>query len=286
MLWFRVAMILLALVSLAATVQAKPTPVKVLARDVAIDDVVLVAKVPDLKQSPIISIVIIDQSKNSRRCTFIAREGEHAYDVRDHGKLHGRVLLVGTPDQSLEASLRQPTAEDELDMFLTPQPMVPATVNLLTEHTLLGVPWDRFLLLLFAAAATIIYFLTQRIPLALFLGFCAAWAIMDLRTMWDHAAIVQTQEEHPDCLIGLNNAVTFVQEAAPIIGEGSWTVDETLSRRDVTRNYIVGYGFADRRYLPLQSDDPPVDFVITSDPSGGEVMVSRPPLYLVRRHAR
>lgn len=284
MLRFRIALILLALIGLATgLVQANPTPIKVLARDVDLDDVVLVAKVTDCKQSPVISVVIVDKSKKSTVCFFPAREGEHAYDLR--GKVQGRVLLVGTPDQNLEATLRQPTAEEELDVFLAPQPLEPGTVNSLAEHKLMGVPWERFLLLLFAGVAIIVYFLTQRIPLAVFLGFCAAWVVMDLRTVWDHAAIVRSREEHPDSLLGLENAIAFMQEAAPVIGEGSWTADETLSQRDVARNYVIGYGFADRRYVPLHSDTP-ADFLVTSDPGRGEVVVSRKPLYLVRRHAR
>ncbi|QJW93886.1 hypothetical protein [Frigoriglobus tundricola] len=289
MRWLRVAGAVLGLVSIAETsVGADTVSTKVLANNVVLEDVVVVLDVPEGLDGTPFGIFFVDSKGDMVVYPALARIGQHVYDLRHRPDWRGRARIVGTTLVGANGRVRQPTTEDEIDSFLEPEPLIPSTVNVLQGHHLFGMTWEWALLLLFVPAAVFFYSRTHRVEMSLLLGFCLAWAVMDARSIADHASAVRWHEAHRDDLrvTSLGDGLTFADRAAPTIGDGSWTADASLDAQPLARNYLVGYAFADRRYRPNDPGNSGADFLVTCDPTQGEVVVSHGGLYLVRRTVR
>ena len=284
----RFALVTLALLCVTSSLRAESPRYKLLARDVTLDHTVIALKVPERDHGAWLQIVIVDTAGEVGAYGFVARGGEHIYDLRWSQDWKGRARLVATTLLSAEGLLRRPTTSDEIDAFFEPEPFLPASVNVLRGHHLFGASWELVLLLIGAATAGGVYRATRRVGPALLIGFCLAWAVMDARTMFDHASVVRRHETRgtDPQVFALADAVAFADRASPAIGSGSWTADATLDTLSLTKHYLVGYAFADRRYVPNEPGAPQSDYVVTCDPKQGTVIVSHGALHLIQRTAR
>jgi hypothetical protein len=268
---------------------------KILGRDVILDRVVIVLDVKTLPRDRTLRIFVVDPAGEVHQFYRpLERTGEHAYDFRSEPGWRGKALYVGTPLLEARGSVREPVAEDEFDAFLDPEPLLPATANLHRGHHLFGAQWEWTLLLVFLTIACAIYAWLgstgRRIPargtVALLIGFGVAWVAMDLRLAIDRWTVVYGREAHGEDLMGLQEAIEFGAAAGPLIGSGTWTADQSLDRDGLSRNYLIGYAFADRRFLTDVPGGAKADFVVTRDRVPGEVIYTQGGLYLIQRTSR
>jgi hypothetical protein len=242
-----------------------------LAADVVLDGKVVIATV---QPGAVESLQIAWESPRGQSVfTQPMRVGRHAYDPRSHADWRGRAWTVSSNVKDAELVL--PSFADEIDIFLAPEPWLPSTVNVLGGHRIFDWSWDLVLLALAGLGAVASYAAARRrIGAALLAGFLLAWALLDVRTMYDHAALVRTGGTLP----GLSEAKAFADRAAPAIGASSWALDAATTA-DVLAAHYFGYAFADQpRREPGEAA-----YQVTLTPAAGDVVVTSGPYALVRR---
>jgi hypothetical protein len=271
----------------AGTLNAQSLRLYSLAADVSLDGMIVVLDVPAAWQREAQDVDIVWDTPAGQRHFFSApaRAGKHAYDPRADPRWHGPARWVSSnvPGKGM-GEFKFPSLGDEADIFLTPEYLQPATVNVLRGHRFFDFAWDMLLLLLAALAALAFYFVTRCPPaVALVAGFVLAWVALDLRTIVDHVAIVQTLENNDRTMPGLADAYVFADRATPLIGSATWACDRSLDA-DPLAAHLFGYAFAEQPYLPAE-DANKADFVVTRAPPRGKALWQHGPYSLLRREA-
>jgi hypothetical protein len=258
------------------------------ARNITVRGQVLVLDVPKESDGKAFMVAFLPSGGSWSSQTLIARAGEHAYDLRRLPKWKGAMVQVVVSLSGVRGELREPTLRDEWDMFMTPEPLLPATAHMLTGHTVFGYSWDLALFLVFALTALGLRWgvlnrgqgsevrsqktekgvpALQPLPLgprALLLGFLAAWVVMDVRIWADHFNIAVRTERQGGNLFLLPEVKKFCERAAGLIGNRTWTRDSNLAGGGLFDGFI-DYHLAEHPYQP-PGVSPPADFRIVARP--------------------
>ena len=214
---------------------------------------------------------------------FRARAGTHSYEMRDDPRWQGHIAVMGTTLRSLASGgIKSPAFSDEIDMFLAPERIGLGTVNFMLGHTLLGWTWNTCLLVILILSALCFAVFRKSSPgLSLVLGFFVAWAMMDLRTIYDHFMIVSKTDVAHQGMYGVTDLKVFTDRASDLIGGSTWS-RELL---DPISDTFVRYSFAEHRYVPAEAQESP-DFLVTRDPKQGQVVWEYGGYYLIKEGQR
>ncbi len=134
--------------------------------------------------------------RNVKHCLVWLQAGEQVYDCRSEPWWTGKAdrVFIEWPYPIHSAACVKADLGDELAVFLKTEHVTWGQPNLLRRDIrLLGFSWDRLLLCMFVGAGVAVWLLLRlkgkRCSLAgiLLSSFLAAWLLMDVRTMVDHA---------------------------------------------------------------------------------------------------
>ncbi len=280
----RFALLALAAWALAAgAVRAGEQKLHPLAADVVLDGMIVVLDVPATWERDGESVDIVWDTAAGERYLFSeqGRAGRHAYDPRGNPPWHGRAAWVGT-NVSGRGEFKFPSLGDEVDIFLAPEPLLPATVNAMRGHRFFACSWDMLLLLLFGVAAATFYFVTRcSLAVALVAGFAVAWIALDLRMMADHVSVVRRLEQNGRSMPVLAEVQSFGACAAEAIGPHPWTFDPA-AHQEVAVRHVLGYALAEQPYLPPEEAER-AEFLVSLEAKSGKVVCQRGPYRLLRR---
>jgi hypothetical protein len=206
----------------------------------------------------------------------VARSGRHAYDLRRLAKWKGNIDQANLSWPDVRAELREPTFGDECDLFLAPEMMIPASVHVLSGHSLFGYPWELTLLAIFAGISIFLKWKAAKSwPSSLLLGFVAAWAVMDARVWLDHVLVVKRAQAKGTVPFPLNEIDAFCQRAAALIGNHSWTRECYLAGSQFFDDF-VDYQLAEHPFR-LRDDPEAADYLIAAEvESRNEVLRTGP----------
>jgi hypothetical protein len=265
---------------LLASVSAAPAQTfDVLASDFMPDGKVIELDVPDALDGVRFGIAVYDGQSTSINLT-VARAGRHCYETRHLPEWHGNVkTLAITHFGNVSGRLKKPTVADDIDMFLEPERMTPATINLLVQHRFLGWSWTMCLLAI-AAVSTFLFRVLSRktILISSMFGFLIAWCLMDLRIMFDHSAIVYYQNKFHGGKVPQAPLEAFANQVSGIIGQETWG-HAPLQGEEM----FLKYGLAEHPYAAPGSGRSPT-FWFTQDSREGQVVAQLGPYYLVRKN--
>ena len=210
----------------------------------------------------------------------IAKGGKHIYDLRDHPLWQGQLKIVAININQVPGTVRPATLYDELNIFLSPEPLIPATINMLFPNTLFRQSWFNILLGLLVLSAIFFYLtLNKGVMVSIVLGFLVAWGAMDLRKMYDHWKIAESMESQKLTVPKvLHDLKIFLNEADRIIGNKIWKTEEL----GVLHLHLAEYTLADRKYALREPSQIPADFIITPTPKNREIVWKSGGYYLVK----
>jgi hypothetical protein len=201
------------------------------------------------------------------KLTHNAREGPGLYEMRRHPYWKGRVAFVAVSNDSIKGKLIgeiiTPSFSDELAIFFEPLQMEPHIVNGFNDHSLLGVSWNVSLILpLFGLVSLFTFVIKRRLIFSLVLGFAAAWAVVDMRMMYDHFKIAQKIEKDKYIFVPeFTRVQNFVDASSEKIGSSTWTKDSSWLSYPHIYSSVLVYGLAEHKYVP---DDPnKAEFLVT-----------------------
>jgi hypothetical protein len=246
-----------------------------IATDFSADGKVLELDVPSNLDGERFPVVIVNEGSETSIILFVARVGRHAYEMRHLPDWHGTVKYVGIIDvDGIDGRVKEPTLADSIDMFLEPERVTPSTINLLVQHRVFGWSWTLCLLLILAAS-TIFFGVARKKPpiTALVLGFIVAWALMDLRIVFDHASIVYREETLHRGMRPLTEVKQFSDRASPVIDGKTWTWG--IQPSGGPEKYL-DYSFAEHPYAAAGSGRVPVLWV-TEDSAKSQILLQQQP---------
>lgn len=210
-----------------------------------------------------------------------ARAGTHCYELRRHPQWQGLVKAVAITLPNVPGRIKKATFFDEIDMFLEPERIAPTTINFLTGHALFTWSWNTFLLIIpFLSALWLAKFKKKPLVLCLALGFLVSWSVMDVRTTYDHLAIMYKKERYQQGMFPLTDVKAFADRASEIIGRDPWGIRGSV---DGVYGSFLRYRLAEQQYVPDGSQRPP-SYWITLDPKGDQVLLHQANYYLVKNH--
>ncbi|MBF0289575.1 MAG: hypothetical protein HQM14_17315 [SAR324 cluster bacterium] len=262
------------------TVQAQVNISNILATNVNADNAIIELNLPmELDGRVYVFLVWVTSEGKQAYLTHVAKGGKQLYEMRHHPEWRGPLKLVATNVNEARGSVRQATFLDEIELFLVPERLMPATINMLNKNTLFMWSWNHILLVVLAISALIFFIITKKhIVMALVFGFVIAWSMMDLRKMYDHFMIAQHIESQQITVPKvLEDLKVFLHRAGDIIGPNSWKTEDL----GVLFRHFAEYKLAEHEYLPYESPTPP-DFIITSKPKNREVAWEYKGYYLVK----
>jgi hypothetical protein len=200
--------------------------------------------------------------------THFARKGTHIYEMRNHRAWRGKAKLVSvTKIRILSGELITPVWKDEIDMFLSPEQWVASTINGFYGHTLFGVSWNIILLILMLCFTIILFFFKfKKFAIIFLLSFVFTWGIMDIRTMFDHVAIISGINENQSMLM-IKHLRTKSDTFADIIAQQKWT--HNVSTWPHTS--VIKYSLAEHKYVPSEAE---ADFVVQQQKNGQLVLTN------------
>lgn len=214
-----------------------------------------------------------------------AREGLHAYEMRDMPEWNHHVEMMGISAADISGQAIVPAFSDELDMWMAPEPVTIATVNFISGHTLFGWSWTLYLLAAIPLLAVAFVVIGKKpIASALVLGFLVAWGAMDLRAVYDHGMVVSRTSRY---IVGhggvfpLSGTKVFADFASRIMGPATWSDDGI----GLTNGDYIRYRFADRPYASPASERVP-QYRITLDPRDDPPAFQYGGYYLVKGKPR
>jgi len=211
---------------------------------------------------------------------FFARAGTHCYEMRDLPSWQGHLNVVGITLPEVSGRIKKPTFFDEIDMFLEPERITLGTINFVPAHTLFGWSWNTVLLLVFLISAVCCAtFKRKPFVVSVFLGFLVSWGMMDLRIMYNHAAVVYKMEKDQQGALSLTDVKVFADRASEIIGRATWG----LGPLDGFASRFLRYRLAEHQYVPAGPGRSPA-FWITQDPKEGEILWQHANQYLVKKN--
>ncbi len=178
--------------------------------------------------------------------------------MRDLPVWNEKMLLVAVTNvQPINSEIKEPSIEDEIDIFLSPEQWVETTINGLYGHTFLGWSWNIILVLLMVFFSITIYFFKKtNLALSLLLGFVVAWGLMDVRTIYNHYVNVDQIEDN-QFMNKIKRLKTNSETFAEKIGTKKWT-QKGLAW---PHNTVVAYTLAEHQYVPYHKNAK-VDFLI------------------------
>jgi len=226
-----------------------------------------------------ISIAVENSQSQGSINLVVARAGKHCYETRHIPEWHGIMKYVAmTPLRGAVGRLKEPTFADNVDMFLEPERITPATSNLLIQHRIFARSWTMCLFVIFFVSAIFFrVFLKKPTMSALVLGFLVAWVLLDLRIMFDHAIIFYSEERFHKGMPPLTDIKLFSDRAAGIIGRSTWGHGSL----DGYEKFLE-YRLAEHPYAISGSDRQPV-FWVTQDPAEGSIIIQHGKYYLVKK---
>ncbi len=252
----------------------------ILATNVNADDAVIELSLPtELDGKIYVVIVWITSEGKQAYLTHVAKGGKHVYEMRHHPEWRGPLKVVATNVNEAVGTVHKATLLHEIKLFLAPERLMPATINMLQPNTLFMWSWNHILLGLLVVSALLFFLITKKqIMIALVFGFVVAWGMMDLRKMYDHFMIVQHIESQQITVPKiLEDLKVFLHRAAKIIGPNSWKTEEL----GVLFRHFAEYKLAEHEYRPYDSSTTP-DFIITSKPNNREIVLEYKGYYLVK----
>ena len=187
-----------------------------------------------------------------------SREGIHAYEMRDVEGWKGLIPLVMlglNGGMKISGEIASPSLGDELDIFFTPQQVLPRTVHLLEPHTLFGISWNVWVLIIFILAAISLAFLFGKtVALALFVAFWIAWGFVDLRAMCDHIGIMRkTQKKGYWISDGFLSIQTSLQKYSDAMSNDAWTRDKSWDEESPVLRPFLNYILAEKKFVPYKN---------------------------------
>jgi hypothetical protein len=238
------------------TIYADQPFFNVIARDISINDKVVRLKLPAEGIRFKILWTTLDGKKWEK--THVARKGNHAYEMRGHPGWKGNAQMVAVKNfRNISGEVKKPAFGDEIDIYLAPEQMIATTINFLHGHTLLGYSWNIILILLMVFSAIALYYCKgKKLLVSLLFGFIIAWGIMDMRTMFDHFAIVNNIEDNQS-VNRIKHLKTSCEILSEKIGTGKWT-QEGLPWPHTN---VVAYALAEHQYVPYHHNSK-FDFLI------------------------
>jgi len=246
-----------------------------IATDFSADGKVLELDVPTNLDGERFPVVIVNDGSETSITLFVARVGRHSYEVRHLPDWHGTLKYVGIIDVAgIEGRVKEPTLADSIDMFLEPERVTPSTINLLVQHRVFGWSWTVCLLLILAACSIFLRVVRKKPPItALALGFIVAWALMDLRIVFDHASIVYREETLHRGMRPLTEVKEFADRASPVIDGKVWTWG--IQPSGGPEKYL-DYSFAEHPFAAAGSGRVPALWV-TEDSANSQILLQQQP---------
>jgi hypothetical protein len=250
------------------------------ATDFLAQDQVVELTVPEALSGKFFVIVWNTPEGQHSRLT-LSRQGTHVYDMRQLPHWQGARVSVIATTLPVSARLKTPSLSDEVDMLFEPQVVQPNTVNGRAGHSIMGWSEEAFgivMWLLFAGLFTVIR--RKRIVVSLVLGFALSWGFTELRLIFDDVLDAYTFEVYRPGMFPLADAGKFADEAARIIGNGSWgsaPIEDTLFAG------FLRYRLAEKPFIPEGSSRGP-DFWFTQNPNDGQVLLQFANYSLVKKN--
>jgi hypothetical protein len=246
-----------------------------IATDFSADGKVLELDVPANLDGDRFPVVIVNDRSETSIILFVARVGRHSYEMRHLPDWHGAVKFVGIIDVAgIQGRVKEPTIADSIDMFLEPERVTPSTINLLVQHRVFGWSWTMCLLLILAASTIFFRVVRKKPPItALAFGFIVAWALMDLRIMFDHASIVYREETLHRGMRPLTEVKQFADRASPVIDGNTWTWG--IQPSGGPEKYL-DYSFAEHSYAVAGSGRVP-SLWVTEDSTNSQILLQQQP---------
>ena len=210
----------------------------------------------------------------------VARAGRHSYETRHLPGWAGPMKYLAINLKGVQGRVKQPGLTDEMDMFLEPDQLTPSMINILLQHRIFGWSWTMVLFVVFGAS--VVFFRLYRkksAAAALVLGFVFTWALMDLRIIADHVAIVYTEETFRRGLPPFTAVVPFANQAAAIIDGKPWVLGQAEAAN------FLKYRLAEHPYAPAGSGRVPA-FSITENASDGPVVLQQEKYYVIKKEQR
>jgi hypothetical protein len=220
-------------------------------------------------------VVIVNDRSETSIILLVARAGRHCYEMRHLPDWRRMVNYVGIIDVAgIEGHVKEPTLADSIDMFLEPERVTPSTINLLVQHRVFGWSWTICLLLILVASSIFFGVAKKKTPVtALALGFIVAWAVMDLRIVFDHASIVYQEETLHRGMRPLTQVKQFADRASPVIGNKIWAWGVQPSGGP---ERYLDYHFAEHPYAAAGSGRVPALWV-TEDSANSQILLQQQP---------
>lgn len=213
---------------------------------------------------------------------YIARGGKNLYELRNHPLWQGPIKVVATNIKEAQGTVRPATFLDEIRIFLMPEKLIPATINMLSPNTLFLWRWNYILLGLLFVFALLFFIIGKKgIVLSLVFGFTISWGVMDLRKMYDHWMIVQHMESEKLTVPAVLQALkVFLNGAAEKIGDKSWRTEGL----NVLELHMAEYSLASYKYALRAPSKLPVDYIITNHPKQRNIIWQYDRYYLVKEN--
>jgi hypothetical protein len=168
----------------------------------------------------------------------ITHGGDAPYDMRKYPVWKGKadaVYLEGLG--KVPASVRKPGLAEEWGIFMAPEPWIMSTVNALHGHTLLSVPWEVILAVVFFLSAAVFFSFNRRLALSVTLGFLAAWSLLYVRTVADEAGFLRYAGNNQPLLVIGKTGEWFAGTVAERIRGGKWSAGELSDFRGNIARY-------------------------------------------------
>ena len=253
----------------------------ILAQNVNADGAVVEIDLP-MNLDTSIYIIIVWETADGKQTYVaqIAKGGKQIYDIRNHPLWQGQLKVVAINVNQVVGTVRPATILDEINIFLNPEPMIPATINMLVPNTLFTWSWDKILIGLLGISALLFYLKLKRgVVVALVLGFVVTWGVMDVRKMYDHWKIAEKMESQKLTVPKvLHDLKIFLDEAVKIIDDKTWKTEGL----GVLHLHLAEYTLAARKYALREPSQIPADFIITQTPNNREIFWRSGGYFLVK----
>jgi hypothetical protein len=254
-------------------------PAYILAKDFSADGKVLELDVPPELDGTRFYFVFQTDYTQPHVEIVLGRAGKHCYETRHLTEWQGTIRYVAVSWQEIKGRVKSPTLVDDLDMFFAPDPITLVNINLLSQHFVAGWSWTMCLLFVFIFFTVLFKAYKKKPgPVAMVLAFVVAMALLDLRIVADHAAIVYKEERLHIGMPPLTNAKIFADAAADVIGARPWSIGSVE-----IGGKLVEYLLAEHRYEPSGSPHRPALW-ITQHPEEGQVVFQSGKYYLVQKN--
>lgn len=194
---------------------------------------------------------------------LISRKGVNLYDLRNSSDWSGKVKIIRIPGfQNTAIKIKEASFMDEIKLFLGHEHLLPTTVGFLYGHKLFGISWNSYLLAFMLLVMCIFWIARksrQSLIVALFVGFIAAWIVMDVRNAYDHLLLAKSIDNNFQ-VIKVKQAKDKMNLLKEKIGSKTWSFQNLSTWEQL----IAYYELADYKFVPEKADSLP-DIMLTKD---------------------